>query len=351
MYLARNYRWTGGGPIKARRDPESRMIFEEADFYKFIWEELERLLGVLAPEVIARTQKLALRDYMDGHILYGWRKWAIRVLPMTPLIAGVIRQSTVFGLGHFEYVDHRRGKYLVLRVKNPFHLPTVAEALREMMVSLRGCHYEMAWTNEDGGFTVHLLARPDMPPMALDEENILSLRRAKLEAMGGPTSGEGSELRSCPGCGLPAELSQLEWREEEGEVRFRATGARFVFVTSHVFPGVVKELERITGRELGDMIMELSRIYHRHALRGVRLGSRGASYEILARYSEVAGWCKVTGFAYGPGYLEMTFLNPYHIPRLLGRFAAFFEHLEEQEADVSWERIGPHTIKALFKAV
>ncbi len=327
------------------------MIFEEVDFYQYIWEELERLLGVVALEVMTRTQRLALRDYMDSHILFGWKKWAIRVAPMTPLISRVIRQSTVFGLGRFEYVDHRRGKYLVLRVKNPFHLPIVAEALREMMVSLRGCHYEMAWTDEDGGYIIHLLARKDMPLEAMDEENLLSLRRAKLEAMGGPVLPTGSGMRRCSECGLPEELSQLEWREQEGTVRFRDGGFRFVFVTSHVFPGVVKELERITGRELGTMVMELSRIYHRHALRRVKLGSRGATYDALNRYSEAAGWCKVTDYSFGPGYLELTMANPYHVPRLLGRFAAFFEHLEEQEAEVTWEPTAPHNLKVLFRAV
>ncbi|MEJ5186770.1 MAG: hypothetical protein WHT46_06790, partial [Candidatus Geothermincolales bacterium] len=179
LYLAKNYRWTGGGSILALRDPESRMVFEEADFYGFIWEELERILGVLAPEVMSRTQKLSLRDYMDSHILYGWRKWAIRILPLRPLIEGVIRQSTAFGLGRFEYVDHRRGEYLVLRVKNPFHLPTVAEALREMMVSLRGTYYEMAWTKEGESYVIQLLSRPDRRPFQFDEENLRSLHLAK----------------------------------------------------------------------------------------------------------------------------------------------------------------------------
>ena len=350
LYLSRNYRWKEGGYILAARDPDSRMVFEEADFYGFIWEELERLLGILAPEVISRTQKLVLRDYMDGHILYGWRKWAIRMLPLRPFIAGVIRQSTAFGLGRFEYVDHRKGKYLVLRVRKPFHLPTIAEALREMMVSLRGTDYELAWTKEDGGYVINLLSRPGRRPLPLDKENLMTLRRAKTEVMGGPVPEGGRTQERCPSCGLPAGLSQLEWREEEGTVVFKPTGARYVFVTSHVFPGVVKELERLTGRDLSSLVIELSRIYHRHSLRSVRLGSRGGTYEALARYSEAAGWGKVLDYSHGPGYLEVRLANPYHVPRLLGRFAAVFERLEGQEAEVSWESEGPRLIRALFRA-
>lgn len=342
--LSKGYRWPGNGAILSRLDPSMRMVIFEAGYFPHVWKKLEDRLHASASDLMIRGQQAAAWDYMEVNVAFGWRKLAMRLLPVVPVINRAVSELAVLGLGRVEVTRYRRGKLLLFKVYNPFDIISVIWGAKGLLQYMEGKRAEMAWTREDDTYTVSAVVRPGGEMReSVDEETVRSLREAKAEllAASGAVFPARREQERCPLCGVPTALRRLKWIPEEGLILHRDTGIRYVFTTGHVFVGVIKDLERVTGQDLEPMITEITKHYHLMQLKGTPAGERGAAYEKLSSYMSAFGFGEVTELSYGEGHLEMKVANPFYIPRLVGRVAAAFEHVEEQGSEASYARTGP----------
>jgi hypothetical protein len=346
--LARDITWPGNGTIISKRDASSRLIIYEADYQPFLWSELDGKLGFSTAETFNRSRRMALQDYVENHILYGWKKYAIKALPVSFLINRIIRQAALFGLAQLEVLEHERGKVLAIRIRRPFDISSMAGGIRSVFEILEDTGSRLAWTEEEGGYIVTVAPAPEEDE-AGKEEALRTLEETKAEFTYDLLSAQGEASKRCPSCDLPSGLTGLDWGEQEGIIYLRERGTRVIVARGYGFLCSVRELEKKTEQDLGPFILEISRIFHRRMLKGTPIPSRGETYRAAERFLSVAGFGEVVRSSFGEGHLEMTIHNPFYIPRLVGRIAGLFEYVEGEEADVDYRSPGPQVLELKIK--
>ncbi len=337
--LSRRYTWRRDGAITSRADPASRMVFFEASYYPFLWAELENRLGVNITELYVRGQRASVRDYLERNVLFGWRRLLVRSLPFGALIQRVVDELALFGFGRLELQAYRRGKKAVVRVANPFDIISIAWGAKGFYELVEGSSAVMAWFREGEEYVLTALPAEEGREMGdLERSDLQRLREAKAELaetredLGPPVV----RSASCPSCGLPASLTVLEWREEEGAIHHRLNGMRYIFSTGYVLLGIMKTLEEMTGRSLDGELMEITRNYHLKNPPAFSARGDGEVFREMAERLAAWGYGVPLDLSYGAGHLEMVLGNPFHPPRLAGYVASVFEALEERESEVSY---------------
>jgi hypothetical protein len=329
------------------------MVIFEADYYAHIWSELEERLGVNISNTMIRGQHAANQDYMENHIIYGWRKFALRHLSTRVMFKRIASELTLFGFGSLELLAYRRGKLLVMKARHPFDIISLAWGTKGVVEFAEDMDSELAWRNEGEVTILSIQFQPrEQGAETLDLEEMRYVREAKrdLSLAGRLSPPQGDRGEPCPSCGLPAALTELEWREDEGTIRRRDSGKRYIFTSGHIFLAIIRDLERKTGRDIESMVMEITRDYHLRGLQGIPIRSRNGAYRAAARYLLAGGFGEVKSYSCGEGYLEMTIANPFYIPRLVGRIAGLFEYVEKQEADVRYHSPEPQVLELEIRA-
>jgi hypothetical protein len=348
LRLSKGYEWPGNGVILSRSDPSVRMVMFEAGYYTYVWSVLEELLGVNMADVMVRGQQAATQDYLDTQLLYGWRKAAMRHLPLRIAFGRVMNELALFGFTGLELLEYRRRKLLVIKVKHPFDIISIAWGTKGMVEFSEDMGSELAWQKDGDDYIVSILFKPDEhrgEPVDLEALRYLRDAKRELSLTGTLLPPQGDRGEPCPSCGLPRVLSELEWREDEGTIRRRDNNRRFIFTSGHIFLAIVKDLEKNTGRELAPTIMQISKDYHLRILQGIHIQNRNSAYQAAARYLFAGGFGNVRNFNCGEGYLEMIITNPFYIPRLVGRIAGLFEYVEGQEAEISFRSTEPQLLE------
>ncbi|MFW6113702.1 MAG: hypothetical protein ACOC78_02130 [Actinomycetota bacterium] len=336
VMLARGYEWPGNGTIISRNDPSSRLAFFEAGYYPYVWSEFEDRLGFSVSGTALKSQRLGMQEYLASNIIYGWRRYALKTLSLKAVIGHLIDQVALFGFGHLELADYRRHKLLVMRMRNPFDIISIVDGMRGFFEIMEGTGSEVAWKRDGGEYVVTLIPGPRQEEKEERAEALRELRQAKHDIAGGPIPCEETAIEYCPSCGLPLGLTDLVWEENEGAVRIRQRGTRFVMSTGYIFLGIIRELEKRSGRDLESVVVEISRDFHRDILKGVPIRTRGGAYRAATRYLSVGGFGEIVDSTYGEGHLEMTIINPFYPPRVVGRIAGLFEYVEGQEANINY---------------
>jgi hypothetical protein len=323
------------------------MAIFEAGYYSYVWPELEEHLGVNMSEVMIRGQQAATEDYLETHIVHGWRKPVMRRLPMRAAFDRVVTELALFGFGGLELVEYRRGRLMVIRARNPFDIISLAWGIKGLVEIVEGMGSELAWRRESDEYIISIIFHNDAQRgEQVELEAMRQIRDAKRELT--PT-GEllpphADRGEPCPSCGIPRALTELEWREEEGTISRWDNNRRFIFTTGYIFLGIIKDLESRTGEELAPIIMRISKDYHLRILQGITIHNRNNAYRSAARYLFAGGFGNVREFNCGEGYLEMTIENPFYAPRLIGRIAGLFEYVEDQESEISFSTPEPQLL-------
>jgi hypothetical protein len=329
------------------------MAIFEADYYSYLFSEFEHRLGFSMAEAMIRGQRASAWDYLQDNVLYGWRKYAIKRLPVMLLIRRIASEIALFGFGKLEVLEYRHGKSLILKATRPFDIISLAWGIKGVVEFVEGKACELAWNKDGDQYLISVAVRPGKGDLTeVDKEALRAMRDAKRElSLGGKLlPPRETEEERCPSCGLPGTLAALEWREEDGSIYRRGSKSRFIFTSGHVIIGVIRDLERRTGQNLEPMMLEVTKNYHLRNLQGVNIRSRDSAYRRTAKYLAAGGFGQVLDLSYGEGHLEMTVGNPFQIPRLVGRIAGLFERIEGQEAEIEYRSPEPQVLEIEIKS-
>jgi hypothetical protein len=352
LRLSRGYEWPGNGTIFAKHDPAMRMVIFEADYYTYVWSELERMLGVSVADAMIRGQHASTWDYLENNVLYGWRKYVIHRLPIDMVYKRIIDEMAVFGFGKLEVIEYQRGKLVVIKATRPFDAISLSWGIKGFVEFVEDKDSELAWIEDGDECMISVAFKPGggyREGIDPEARQILKDAKRELSMAGNLLPPRGEKLSSCPACGIPDTLAELEWKEEDGAIYTRGGDRRYMFSSGHIFIGVVRDLEKKTGRDLDPIVEEITKNYHLRNMQGVSLPPRGHAYNIMARYLTVGGYGEVINMSYGEGHLEIAIGNPFHTPRLVGRIAGFFEYIEGQEADIIHKSPEPRILEIQIK--
>jgi len=327
------------------------MVIFEGDYYAHVWSELEERLGVSMADTMIRGQNAAAQDYLENHIIFGWRKFALQHLPMDLMFRRIVGEVALFGFGSLDLLEYKPGKLMVMKVKHPFDIISLAWGVKGLVEFADGSGSELAWKKEGDDYVLSVNFHP-RGPEEIDKEALRFMRDAKreLSLVGKLLPPQEDRGEPCASCGTPRILTELEWRESEGTICRRDSDRRFIFTSGHIFLAIVRDLEKQTGQSLDKLITDISKDYHLRVLQGIRINTRNGAYRAAAKYLFAGGFGNVQAFNCGEGYLDMTIGNPFYLPRLVGRIAGLFEYVEDVEAKIGYRSTGPQILELEIRA-
>jgi hypothetical protein len=156
----------------------------------------------------------------------------------------------------------------------------------------------------------------------------------------------------CRFCGVPSELSYLEWDFDKGTIIDRRRDVRMTFMDGYTPATVFRELEKEVGEEIYPLIIKAQKeTTHRHLdeLKLIAREDRDSSKGSLGIFKKVLaplpllGQGNPVGLEKEGGCLKVTIENPYNEYLLAGHIAAIFEAAEGMESEIAWENPDPFT--------
>jgi len=335
LRLSQNYVWAGNGTIFSRSGPTMRMAIFDAGYYPYLWSELESRLGASIADIMIQGQRAAMQDYLNSNIIYGWRKKMVQVIPLLVARNRIVKEMALFGFGRLEILKYQRGKSLVMRLRHPFDIISLAWGIKGFFEFITGASSKLGWVRDGEDFILSVTVLPEgRTDELLNMEAQRAVRDAKRElaTVQDRLPEKIEQWDTCPACGLPSALSAMEWKEDEGIICDRDNGRRLIFTSGHVLLGMLRELEGETGESLDPMLLEITRDFYLQRMRDMPDMSKTDFYRLSAEHISASGFGEVLDYFIGEGHLEITVGNPFHVPRLVGRIAAMFEYIEGMEA-------------------
>ncbi len=339
------HRWMTNGTIVNTRVPRIRQVFMEADFLPELRSRISDGLGFPVNRIFYEAERNSVRITVEAFLKAPLLRLAARI--------PVFRRAAVHyfnnlawatGTANSRTVAYHSGKYGLARMHNPFDLDLMAAVVVGAFEALERKPYHSFWKKENSSYLLEVEVEPEKPELS----ERLEVEYEHLK--------EGDfHLPCCPRCGLPMELSHMEWNEEEGIITDRRRGIRMINLDGYTPRLVNRELIRELGEEVVPIIIEAKRDYTLRMLEDLGIAfesDENRRREILQDMLSLLplyGWGLARELEYMPGStLRVWVVNPIDAYLIAGRLAAFYEMAEGRRARVEWSEAEPATISYLL---
>ncbi|GEM_PF-2469151 len=195
--VSKGHEWTSGGAIVSKKNPVFRMIFWESDYISRVLGILQQITEVPLERMVIELTRKASHDYVTSYIYPALLKVINRVSlnPFTKNLLSLLR-AYGFGEASFHEVQYRKGEddYVIVKVKNPYYLPSCAGTLLGGVEAV--CGREGSVRNEEIAPGEYLLdAYISNHPMEFS---------GRLHLRHYPAKPGEIAFERCPSCGSPA---------------------------------------------------------------------------------------------------------------------------------------------------
>lgn len=343
--ISRVHRWMTNGTIVNTRVPQIRQVFMEANFLPELRRRISDGLGFPVNRIFFEAERNSVRITVEAFL-------KAPLLHIAARIPAVRRAAVHYfnnlawetGTANSRTVRYRSGKYGLARMRNPFDLDLMAAVVVGAFEALERKPYRSFWKKENGTYLLRVEATPEKPELS-----------GRLEVDFPPVRQGDFRLRLCPQCGMPLELSHMEWLEKEGLIIDRRRGIRMINLDGYTPYLVNRELVRELGETVIPIIIDAKRDYTMKMLED--LGARVAVEEDkreellqdLLSLLPLYGWGLATELEYSHGgTLRVWIDNPFDAYLIAGRLAAFYEVAEGRRARVDWFQAEPSTLTYLL---
>jgi len=336
-------RWMPNGTITSRRDPRIRQMFFEADLLPELRRRITEGLSFPVNRIFYEAGRNSSRIVM-GELLPFSARLALRMPPFRRGAAHFFNTlAALSGAAYSRIVEYHPGKYGTARMRNPWDLDLVAAVVVGAFEALEGRPLRSFWKKEDGDYLLRVEVTSEKPELS-----------ERLEVDFPPLKEGDHHFYRCPRCGVPMDMRNLEWREDEGIIIDRRRGVRMLNWEGFSFNLVTRELVREMGEEVVPIIIGSERDYTIKLLRDLGLAGefrekREDLLEEMLAMLPLYGQGLATDVEYiSGGTLRVWVDNPYDEYFLAGKLAAFYEAVEGKRARVDWARIDPSSVSYLL---
>ena len=341
LRIGRLHHWMTNGTIVNARVPGIRQVFMEADFLPELRRRISDGLGFPVNRIFYEAERNSVRITVEAFL----RGPLLRVAARIP----VFRRAAVHyfnnlawqtGTAASKTLAYRSGRYGLARMHNPFDLDLMAAVVVGAFEALERKPFRSFWKKENGAYLLRVEAEPEKPELS-----------GRLEARPEALKEGSLRLHSCPLCGLPAELSHLEWLEKEGLIIDRRRGIRMINLDGYTSRLVNRELVRELGESVVPIIIDAKRDYTLKMLDDLGMRplmdreQRGEALLDMLSLLPLYGWGMASDLEYMPGStLRVWVDNPFDEYLIAGRLAAFYEVAEGKRARVEWRSSALSTV-------
>lgn len=348
LMFSRIIRWNDNGTITERMMPDLRAVLLEADLFNTFFARIEEKMGISISHLVFVAQRNAAKEVIDG-VLNRFPFSLGRLGPNKKLVVRVFcTVAVVTGQSYARAIRYRPGREGEALIRNPYNRELMAAIILGAFESLERKPFEHTWAHIDGDDCIVITASDRKPEFS-----------DRLAVHMPPLKPGNLSFPRCRMCGVPRELSYLEWREEEGIIVDNRRGVRMAFLDGFTPTTVFRELEMELGEDIHPLVITAQKeATHRH-LEALKLitgkdraspaGHRGIYEKILAELP-LRGQGNPVRLDLGRGCLKIAVENPYNEHLLAGQMAAVFEAVEGTEAEVIWESADAFTTEFTLRA-
>ncbi len=329
--VAYMHRWRDDGVVESKL-MGLRGVLVERELIVDILDEIGVFLGISIDQIVVEAKRRDAKLYVDD-VLSGWMGRLAR-FPLFRKLAYLItiRQAAMIGLGKFQLLHYRPGRYLIGRAKTVYHPSLFVGDVCGAFESIEGVRAKPFFNYLGEHIYVEVSPWKDAPV----EERLYMEKLPVIPAQAG--------FERCSSCGVPREVRNFSWRPAEGKIIDGTTGEWIIYVDVEGINAVFRELERELGEEIPRVIAESSFRFYR---------------EMIDRHPQAPlsrlGFMKARGFGIpeneNPSEEEigerLVVKNPFSIPIVAGMVAA---HFAEGQKDFGWEVSSEGTLEVLIHA-
>lgn len=331
--LGRAFNWREDGTIGLRYGKSVRVAIIETGIYDSLFEKIEKTIGKPVEKIILEAQKKAaikmfedLPEVIPG---YGSLKKLNSVRRLT--ISFYKQIAPLLGLGHFESIKYKPGKFGKAVVANPINIEMLSASVAGAIECLEDIPYDSGY--EELGNDRYLIT---ITASDSDSEVIKRLEFNYPELIPGKT-----KLASCPKCGVPLIVSErFKWDIDKGTLIDKRTDARLHMATIELLTTVFRELAVELGDEVNDLLVEAQVDWTLKYCKLLGI-SEGADLENI--YSEylydlpVYGRGNFVSMKTENSRITIVVENPFQPELLAGSLKGFHQAIKCKSCEVTWK--------------
>jgi len=349
LFVSREFNWNANGTITLSRSPASRMVFFESASIDELFKGIEELIGFPIVNIVIESKSRDTRGYIDrlltpeksGFMPEQWRGGMGVMNHMTEdqkaaslsVIRSVTQNMTdlsrIYGYGDqrlgVTWEDGSDYPWRSQLYHNPYSLLFAAADNLGACEVFEKTDMWVKW-EDIGGDTYNIMVYPERHPVDLKER--LKKRRYA------PKPGDIAYER-CSECGLPWEVSQLEYSLRDGTYYNPDTGWRMAIFGPTPIDAIFDDLEAELGGTIHEAVIEAQRRYIKTAWGVERWNRSGATFQKIIAVRGLGNQVKFDG---DHNHLAMRIENCcLHLP-IIGTIQALVELAYRVESSrMEWE--------------
>jgi len=312
--------WLPDGTIRMKEDPSMRAFFADCLELSHLFEELGSQLGIGTSAYLQEGARSFSRRYMslflrfiqqDEGPLFGEGQ-VFRIL---------LEHLRIWGLGASQTLPSAQEGILRLELRGAADDDLVCGYLSGAAEVITGCMISCNLLRGGDKLVVELISGESAPIGEMPAPE--------------PEFGEAKGVigySTCPECGVPLQVSRLNWDVEAGAITDLVTGRRLAFVGSEVIGEALRNLTEELGEHVLSRVVEIEREYARDVLYPLLRVSKDP-HEMRALFGSM-GHGDIT--AEGEDRPAFRIRRPCQPHLMAGRILGFYEGWRGERVAASW---------------
>jgi hypothetical protein len=334
--LSKGNLWNDDGTITRARNPDRKQCILEADNLDNIFKRIEGLLGVPIERIVIEGRRKPVMEFCQSNFS-GLKGTVIRAFfrrRVYEMIAGI---GAVFGLGHYELLDFKRGEYIKVYGRNIYCLPMMCGDLVGIFNFIEGLPAGLVIEEKDRGLMINVVKGEEF-------ESEISSRLKQVDL---PRKPGDIRFDPCPECGVPLDFKEYTWELEEGVIIDNVTGRHMIVAGPSEIDSIFRELEAELGEDIPRTIVESQRQYILETLQDAEVKQDS---EYLRHQLALRGMGNLVKLDLGKNKLEAMVENTSLPLLVVGILQGIFELVSGSESDCEYSRNEDGTLEVTVSA-
>jgi len=321
--IGKDHTWNSDGTITQRRDPDHRMLFFDSGSLDVLFSNIEHLIGVPIEKMVIESKARATSAYIS-QLLRGHRGLIARIIGLERIVKRVVEQGKLLGYGDIEVVEFNwKEVQMACKISQPYSLPMFCGDLKGSSEAVRKITGSVSCESiGEDRYMVRTYKAPQAPEL---EDRLLPKPN--------PRKPGNIEYDTCPGCGVPLEVSRFNWDLKRGTINHCETGIRMAIFGPVGLQVIFDELEEELGDTIPEIIIEAQRM---HTRENPNIQWKGSGIDGVRRLLAIQGLGNLVSLEQSDDSITALIENPALPTIIVGSSLGFYETTTGNRASAEW---------------
>jgi hypothetical protein len=328
--------WGSDGTISSLANTGQRSLLYETEGINSLFGNIEALVGQSVNRIVAEGKRKESLNFLQDYFS-GVKGMLARSIGRRRVYMTIASLAAIFGYGHFELMDIKKGAYVKVYGRNMYCTPLLTGDLMAAFNIIERLPANVHVDEKDGGqiITVRQGEEPD--------EELSS----RLEPVILPPKPGNIHFDICASCAAPTGLTSCDFDFEEGIITDTKTGRRMAFLTVDQIDAVLRELEEELGEDIVAVILQAQRDYIKNNFGAEEMGK---GYQYLRYFLALRGLGNLVKYEIDDAGMEAVIENARPPLLVAGIMHGIFELLSALEGKIEYRTLDDGTLEVKVTA-